>query len=123
MKHRLLQACSVILILGCVLVALGYFVVDSKLSEDRYFAYCELLQPGISLAESEEKLLEIGQFDTFVGDPINSLQLVEIHFKNTITRLSIGKMILVFENDELTAVTRQVGVSDRAPGADCDEIP
>ena len=103
------------IILLCVICNAGATFLSTQRESQGYHVYCELLTPGITFFEVEERLSSVGPY-IISGGP----DVYYVSFKDTLTYISVGKMLLAFNDDKrLISTARNVSLSDWTEGADC----
>jgi hypothetical protein len=99
----------------CVICNAGAAFLTAQRDRQSYHVYCELLTPGIAFSEVEERLSSIGPYSISGGPDI-----YYVSFQDTLTYISVGKMLLAFDDDKrLVSTARNVSLSDWMEGADC----
>lgn len=102
------------ILLLCVICVAGAALLTEQMARQSYHVYCELLMPGISLSEAENRLSSVGAY-SISGGP----RYYYISFQDTMTYISLGKMRLFFDDDKLVGAARNTSLSDWTEGADC----
>ena len=91
----------------CVISVLVLMILVDSMDKQNHHIYCEILTPGISLYEAKQRLSNIGPYK-ISGGP----RYYYVTFQDTMTYLSLGKMRLFFDNDELVGTARNTSISD-----------
>jgi len=98
----------------CMSCIAGAALLMNRMNTLSYHVYCELLTPGISLSEVEERLSSVGPY-SISGGP----RYVYVSFQDTMTYISVGKMRLFFDDDKLVGAARNTSLSDWTQVEDC----
>lgn len=102
------------ILLLCVICVAGAALFTNRMNRQSYHVYCELLTPGISLSEAENRLSSVGPY-SISGGP----RYYYVSFQATMTYISVGKMRLFFDDDRLVGAVRNTSLSDWSQVEDC----
>jgi hypothetical protein len=106
----------------CVTCVAGAALLTNRMNRQSYHVYCELLTPGITLSEVEERLSSVGPYNITVDSDYDDDYYYYVNFQDTITYISVGKMLLVFNKDDrLAGAYRNTSLSDWSVVEDCQK--
>jgi hypothetical protein len=103
----------------CIMSVCGIMLINHRFSTQRYHVYCELLKSDMTRVEAEQSLSKEGSYH-IQDDKL--LNVEYIGYESPLNAIALGQIMLVFdENDHLKWASRQVGLGDWGPGADCNK--